>query len=365
VDKPVESLRIAIDASRTTVARITGTERYALELIQGIIRHNTSHEISLYFRNTPPDGLFPHSEQIKLKVIPFLRAWTHIRFAAELWHDRPDVTFVPAHTLPFLFPGKSLVTIHDLGYKLFPEAHPLKQRIYLDQTTRYSARRASLILTDSQATSDDLAKYYGTAPGKIRVIYPGVDAPAINNIDIRSKYGLPQQYFLFIGTLQPRKNIANIVKAYSKYRTLAENPVGLVLAGGKGWLYDESWVADVDGVYLPGYIDENDKGTLYSKALALIFPTLYEGFGFPVLESMLCKTPVIASNTSSLPELVGDAGLQVDPLNIDEIANAMCEMVANTDLRTDLVDRGYTQARKFTWDKAAKQTLAAFEEIGR
>lgn len=354
-------MHIAIDASRTTVARVTGTERYALELIRAIIRQNSEYDITLYFRDTPSPDLFPSADR---EMIPLKRAWTHLRFARELWRVRPDITFVPAHTLPFWFPGKAIVTIHDLGYKRFPQAHPVKQRLYLDLTTRYSANRADIILADSQATADDLTRFYGTSQEKIHVVYPGVDKPTINTNDIWKQYRLPEHYFLFVGTLQPRKNIARIVQAFAKYRQSVENPIGLVLAGGKGWLFDKSWVYGVDGVYLTDYIDEEDKGTLYANAKALVFPTLYEGFGFPVIEAMLCGTPVITSTTSSLPELAGDAGILVNPESVDAIADAMALLMNDVDLYNQLVEKGYEQAKKFTWDIAAKQVMNVFEEIG-
>jgi len=346
------------------VARLTGTEHYALQLIRELIDLNTQHQITLYFRDVPPDDLFPTSDLLEHKVISFKRAWTHLRFAAAIWQDRPDVTFVPAHSLPFAFPGKAVVTVHDLGYKYFPEAHTRLGRLYLDLTTRFSAWRASHILADSQATADDLNHFYGTSRDRIAVVYPGVSAPKISHEPIHNKYKLPDEYFVFIGTLQPRKNIKGIVQAYKKYRAQVENPVGLVLAGGKGWLFDEEWIKDVDGVQLTGYIDEADKGALLSGSVALVFPTLFEGFGFPVIEAMHCHTPVIASTTSSLPELVGDAGLLVDPQDTDAIADAMTRLAKDQDLRKTLIEKGLRQAQQFTWRRAAEQTLHILGQVG-
>ena len=358
-------MHIAIDASRTTVPRLTGTERYALELTRALIHLNTAHHITLYFRDRPSADLFPASPLVTQRIIPFKRAWTHLRFAAALWQDRPDVTWVPAHTLPFAFPGRAVVTVHDLGYKHFPQAHPGRSRLYLDATTRYSAARARRILADSQATADDLTRFYRTAAAKIRVVYPGVGAPTITEVDIREKYALPERYFLFIGTLQPRKNIARIVQAYAQYRTQSDVPAALVLVGKKGWLFDAAWVQGIDGVILPGYVDEDDKGVLLAEALGLVFPTLYEGFGFPVIEAMHCGTPVIASNTSSLPELVGEAGLLVDPLDVGGIAAAMRQLHHQPDLCTRLIQAGYAQAARFTWERAAKQALDALEDAAQ
>jgi glycosyltransferase involved in cell wall biosynthesis len=282
-----------------------------------------------------------------------------------LWRDRPDLTWVPAHALPLAFPGRAAVTVHDLGYKFFPQAHPASQRLYLDVSTRFSAGRASIILADSQATADDLMRFYGTPARKIHVVYPGVEMPSSAPTDVevdsmRAKYGLPGRYFLFLGTLQPRKNITRIVQAYARWRaTHSDDPAALVLAGGQGWLYDPAWMGGVDGVILPGYVDDADKRALYAGALAFVFPSLYEGFGFPVLEAMLSGTPVICSNTSSLPELAGDAALLVDPLNVDAIADAMGALSADDGLCTSLGERGYAQARSFSWDAAAQAALEA------
>ena len=366
-------MRIAIDASRTTVARLTGTEHYALRLIQSLIIANdqrkTPYQLKLYFRDSPQADLFPASAHTEQIVIPFARAWTHLRFAQEIWKTRPDVTFVPAHTLPFIFPDKSVVTVHDLGYKYFPDAHPTRQRFYLDLTTRYSQSRATYILADSQATSDDLSRFYGTSPDKIKVVYPGVDSQplldTLQDIDmIRAKYDLPERYFLFIGTLQPRKNIQRMIQAFAQWQDQYDNQdTAFVLAGGQGWLFDEAWIANVKNVKLTGYIDEADKSTLLRGAVALVFPTLYEGFGFPVIEAMHCGTPVIASTTSSLPELVGDAGLLVNPEDIPAIVDAMQAYHSQNDLRQKMIEAGYKQAKMFTWDKTAHDTMAVFDKI--
>ncbi|MBL8155291.1 MAG: glycosyltransferase family 4 protein [Anaerolineae bacterium] len=358
-------MRIAIDASRCTVKRVTGTEQYAIQLIRALIRRDHPHQITLYFRDEPAPDLFPQSLQVAYQVIPFRRAWTHLRFAVELWCDRPDVTFVPAHTLPILFPGRAVVTVHDLGYRWFPQAHSRAQRLYLDWTTRFSARRGSIVLADSQATAADLNRFYRTPLQDIRVVYPGVDAPPVGGIEAaRHKYGLERPYFLFIGTLQPRKNIARLVEAYRLWRGQhPEQRIDLVLAGKPGWLYDPAWVEGVDGVRLIGYIDEADKGALYAGALALVFPSLHEGFGFPVLEAMHSGTPVIASRTSSLPELVGEAGLLVDPLDVGSISAAMSQMSEDAALRARLVEMGYAQAQRFTWERAAEQVIAALEAV--
>jgi glycosyltransferase involved in cell wall biosynthesis len=375
-------MRLAIDASRSTVARVTGTERYALELIRALIRRNHTHTLDLYFRDAPADDLFLPNPHVRQRVIPFPRLWTHLGFAGALWADRPNLTFVPAHTLPFVFPGRALVTVHDLGYRYFPQAHPLHQRLYLDLTTRYSAARATAILADSAATKRDLTRFYDTSPDKIHVAYPGVDAPPVGDIGaVRRKYGLPERYWLYIGTLQPRKNISTIVAAYQRWK--ARNPhdnAALVLAGGRGWLYDPAWTRGVDGVIETGYVDEADKGALYAGALALLFPSLYEGFGFPVAEALHCGIPVICSDSSSLPEVGGDAAyyihlphealqpdIGVDLLDIfahmgDEMS-AYMDQIAQEGYLASRRERGKAHAARYTWDAAAAQVLAILDAL--
>lgn len=367
------SLHIAIDASRTTVDRPTGTEYYARRLIQSLIEANRSldspHRLELYFRDAPKASHFPDDAHTRQRVIPWPRAWTHFRFATEIWKTRPDVTFVPAHTLPFIFPGKALVTVHDLGYRFFPEAHPAPQRAYLDLTTRFSQSRATVVLADSQATADDLAKIYGTPAAKIRLLYPGVDPEPLTSDPerinrTRDKYNLPRRYFLFIGTLQPRKNIERIVKAFALWRDESgDDETALALAGGKGWLFDERWVDGSENVHLTGYIDDADKGPLLAGALALVYPSLYEGFGFPAIEAMICGTPVIASAASSLAELVGDAGILVDPLRVEAIAAAMRHISEDSARRAQLAERGKQRAKAFSWEASARQLLGVFDEL--
>jgi glycosyltransferase involved in cell wall biosynthesis len=362
-------MRLAIDASRTTAPRITGTEAYARDLIRALIRHSPNSEIGpsfkpghstfidLYFRDAPDPDLFPYYPRVTQRVIPFRRAWTHIRFAAALWQDRPDWTFVPAHTLPLLFPGRAAVTVHDLGYKVFPGAHTRLSRLYLDMTTRFSAQRAAVVFADSRATAADLTRWYGTPPDKIRVVYPGVsmperDVPPEEIAAVRAKYGLPERYFLFLGTLQPRKNIARLTEAYRMYRA-GGGRTALALVGGRGWLFDPAWTAG-DGVIAPGYADDGDKAALYAGSVGLVLPSLYEGFGFPVVEAARCGTPVLCSDTSSLAELGGDAALRVDPLDTAAIADGMARLDALTSAeRADHVQRGRADAARFTWESAA------------
>ncbi len=356
-------MRIAIDASRATVARATGTEHYSRELIRALLRADSGHEFHLFFRDAPPAGLFS-GPRLQQHVVPLPRLWTHLRLAAALYALRPDVSFVPAHSLPLLLPGPAVVTVHDLGFRHFPAAHPAAARRYLELTTRHSARRATLVLADSQATAADLQRFYSIAPQKLRVVYPGVARLAIGDpAALRRKYDLPDRYFLFLGTLQPRKNLPVIVAAWQRWRAAhPQDGAGLVLAGGRGWLFDEEEYAQLDDVHLPGYIADEDLGALYAGALALLFPSLHEGFGFPVLEAMHCGTPVITSRSSSLPELAGAAALLVDPTDVTDMTQQMTRLMSDQTLRKGLIRAGHAQAAEFTWERTARATLDALQD---
>jgi glycosyltransferase involved in cell wall biosynthesis len=290
----------------------------------------------------------------------------------EVMRHAPDVLFVPAHVLPLLRPRRSVVTIHDLGYLHFPEAHPTLQRWYLDLSTRWNARVAAHVIADSQATKDDLIKHYHTPAEKITVAYPGLD-PQLKRIDdvaaTLTRYGFDGEYILTIGTLQPRKNLSRLIEAYGRSK-LPSRDVRLAIAGKKGWLYDDlskraKQIGLVDRVLFLGYVSDEDKAALLSGACAFVFPSLYEGFGFPVIEAMACGAPVVCSNTSSLPEVAGDAALLLDPLDVDALTIALDRIVSDDELRKSLIERGYAQARRFTWQACARTVLDVLETAAR
>jgi glycosyltransferase involved in cell wall biosynthesis len=286
----------------------------------------------------------------------------------------PDVLFVPAHVLPLIHPRRSVVTVHDVGYLSYPEAHRSADRRYLDWSTRWNAHQATAVLADSQATKDDLVRAYGVDPGKVHVVYLGRDeavAPVTDRVrlaDVQCRYGIATPYLFYVGTLQPRKNLARVIDAFARVAGRLGD-VQLVLAGKRGWLYDDLF-AQVTRlglerrVVFPGYVDDADLAALLSAALALVFPSLYEGFGIPVLEAGACGLPVITSNTSSLPEVAGDAALLVDPHDVDAIAEAMYRLATDPELRAELARRGQENVKRFSWEKCARETLAVLLEAG-
>jgi glycosyltransferase involved in cell wall biosynthesis len=369
---------IGIDASRVTRARRTGTEAYSLHLIRALIEAGCEHQFRLYTPVPFPSDLLDDLEWVEnpcgeMHVIPFPRLWTHVRLAWEVWRRAPDVLFVPAHVMPLVCSVPAAVTVHDLGYLYHPEAHRPFDRWYLDWTTRRHARLAACIIADSQATRADLIRHYQADPQRVAVVYPGLDTALARTDDAeaisaaKARRGIGGDYLLYLGTLQPRKNLVRLVEAFAGLQPSAPN-VRLVLAGQKGWLYDDLFarVDDLgvqDRVVFTGYVAEEDKSPLLSGALALVYPSLYEGFGLPILEAMACGTPVLTSNVSSLPEVAGDAALLVDPLDTDAIAVGMSRLITETDLRNTLIEKGYARVRKFSWAEAARQVLQVLESI--
>lgn len=361
-------MNIGIDASRAARPERTGTENYSLHLIRALLDLDSPHRFRLYFNRQPAANLLPPSPQADLRVIPFPRLWTHVRLAWEMLLHPPDVLFVPAHVLPLIHP-RSVATIHDLGYRHFPEAHTRSARLYLEWGTRYSARASRLVIADSRATRDDLVSMYGVPECRIRVAYPGIcpglapvsDSAVIDRV--RGKYGISRPYLLYVGTLQPRKNLLRLMDAFA---ALPEQYV-LVLAGKKGWLYSDILSrAEALGVgrrvIFTGYVPDEDLPALLSGAEVFVFPSLYEGFGLPVLEAMACGAPVVCSDTSSLPEVAGDAALLVSPTDTAALAAAMNQVLTDGDLRQRLVLRGREQAAKFTWQRCAQTVLEVLEE---
>lgn len=368
------SLRIGIDASRIDAGHRTGTEQYSAQLVEALGTLDRRNSYTLY-ANARAKPRLALPANFRARLIPFPRLWTHARLSAELLRQPPDVLFVPAHVVPLAHP-RSVVTIHDLGYRAFPEAHPWRARQYLDWSTRWSAAVARRVIVPSEATARDLSAAYGTPRERIAVIPHGYHPrfrplPRDKVAAGLARLGLPRPYILFVGTLQPRKNLARTLAAFERL-VAGGAPHHLVLAGQRGWLADPLFAAITrpgsparDRIHLTGYLADDDVPIVYNGAELLAFPSLYEGFGLPALEALACGTPVLASNTSSLPEVVGDAALTVDPLDTDAIAAGLVRLIDDEGLREDLRERGLARARQFSWQRAAEQTLAILEEVGR
>ena len=372
---------IGIDASRATVAQRTGTEAYSLHLIRSLLELDSAHHFRLYFNQTPSAGLLPAAKSVagarwSQRVIPFPRLWTHTRLSTEMLVDPPDVLFVPSHVLPIVHPRRSVVTVHDLGHRIYPAAHTPGQRRYLEWSTRYHVSSAAHLVADSEATRQDLVRLYGADEARVTVVHLAVD-PALKPVvdpaeldRVQSKYALGSSYLLYVGTLQPRKNLVRLIDAFAEVcRSGEAGPsaeLQLVLAGKKGWLYQEILergreLGIKERVVFTGFVPDADLAALYSGARLFVMPSLYEGFCMPALEAMACGTAVVCGAASSLPEVVGDAALLFDPQDTGEMACTIVRVLREEGLRRALVERGSRRIKAFTWARTAHQVLGVLE----
>lgn len=372
---------IGIDASRALRARRTGTERYSLEIIRHLLALPAAneHRWRLYLDTHDAEGLLtahlPSAAHVELCELSRGRLWTHRMVAQEVMQRRPDVLFVPAHVIPFRLPPShlpaSVVTIHDLGYHAFPETHTFWQRLYIEASTRWSVLAARRIIAVSQATASDLNRLYRTPAERIRVVHEAPAQTSLVTADqivmARQRYAIERPYALFVSTIQPRKNVARLLQAYAWLYRNTSVAWDLLFAGAPGWLSDILYeqaasMGLAQQVRFLGYIPDDDLPALLKGALFFSFPSLFEGFGLPVLEAQSYGVPVLTSNSSSLPEVAGDAALLVDPTDVDAIANAMLRLSQDEVLRQQLIEAGYANVRRFSWEKAARETLAVLEE---
>jgi glycosyltransferase involved in cell wall biosynthesis len=297
--------------------------------------------------------------------------WEQIILPIKAKKNNIDILHCPAHVLPLFYSQKTVLTIHDLAFKLFPKAFKWQNRFYLNFIVPLSIKKADRIIAVSKNTKKDIIEEYNIDSNKIKVIYNGVnekyreirDEIIINKV--KEKYKLPKKFILYLGTLEPRKNIKRLIKAFNKVK---KSDTKLVIAGGKGWLYDDIFelvkTLNLENeIIFTGYVDEEDIVPLYNAATVFVYPSLYEGFGLPPLEAMACGTPVITSNVSSLPEVVGEAAITIDPYNIEDISSAIRKVLNSEKLKENLSKKGIQQSKKFSWKKTTEETLNLYREI--
>ncbi len=350
-----------------------GIGRYVRELVAALARIDGETPYKLFVAgatraNLPaPMGKNFTWQPTRLTPKWLARIWhrAQLPIPVEWWCGESEIFHATDFVLP---PTKSstytLLTVHDLSFVRVPEAASPRLKAYLDAVVPRSVQRANHVLADSMATKEDLIELYGTSPDKITVLLSGIDTRFKPVHDekvlstIRQKYNIPQRPYLFtIGTVQPRKNYSRLVLALKLLHERGYD-IDLVIAGGKGWLDNPIYTTIRESgleqhIHMVGFVDDEDLPALYSAAELVAFPSLYEGFGFPVLEGMACGTPVLTSNVSSLPEVAGDAAIMVDPYNVEAIADGLIKILGDNKLRDELIAKGFEQAKRFTWEKAA------------
>jgi len=375
-------MHICIDIS-PAAHRKAGLRRYARELAERAHRIDAQSDYSILYyqpsRAQPPASL----SNLPAHIIPLsAKPWRMsvlLAYYAHIPMDRllpgVDLFHGTDHLLPPFRRIRSVFTVHDVIPKLFPEFHLPLNRWYLTLMFPRFLRSADAVIAVSQCTKQDTMRLYGVPEEKISVIYEGVD-PRFHPVrdaevlrQARSRYHLPEDYILYVGTIEPRKNLVRLLEAY---HALKQKGYGhkLVFVGAKGWLYqpvfDAMRALGLEGdVILPGYITDEDLPAIYAGASLFVFPSLYEGFGLPPLEALASGVPTIVSDASSLPEVVGDAALQVPPTDTGALAGAMERVLSDAALAERLAAAGPERAALFTWEKAAEETVALYREVAR
>jgi len=372
-------LRIAIDA-HSIGAKLGGNESYALNLIEALAQIDQVNQYTLYVTTAEAHDRF-HQRWPNFKVRRTLPHTPLIRIpltlSSELRKNPVDMLHVQFTAPPFC-PCPVIVSIHDLSFEHLPQTFNRRSRTQLRLTVRHSARRAAHILTLSEHTRRDVIDTYGIDAAKVTAIplaAPKHFVPVKDDKElqrVRHNYGIDTDYILSVGSIQPRKNLVRLINAYAELRAAHSSNIcpKLVIVGKCGWLYDETFRALEetgvrDSVVLTGYVPESDLPALYTGAICFVYPSYFEGFGLPPLEAMKCGAPVIVGNATSLPEVVGDAALQVDPFDVSAITAAMDQIITNTELRKDLSTKGQARANLFDWKDTAERTLAVYDQVYR
>ena len=372
-------MRIAIDA-HSVGAKLGGNESYAVNLIEALAQIDSVNNYTIYvttdeardrfgrrWSNFKVRSTLPHTPLIRIPLT----------LSAELRKNPVDVLHVQFTAPPFC-PCPVVVSIHDLSFEHLPQTFNRRSRTQLRLTVRHSARRAARILSLSEHTRRDIMETYGIDAERVEAIplaAPDHFAPVTDPGElkrVRHTYGIDGEYILSVGSIQPRKNLARLIKAFASLRSnnTADALPKLVLVGKCAWLYDETLRAIDeagvrDAVILTGYVPETELPALYSGATCFVYPSYFEGFGLPPLEAMKCGAPVIVGNKTSLPEVVGDAALTVDPFDVDAIAAALERLLKDPELRRELSLKGQRRANAFDWQETARKTLKVYEEVVR
>ncbi len=358
---------IGIDANEANLTQNrVGINQYAFELLHALYNLDTPHIFVIYLKSKPQPDLPVARKNWHYRVIPFPKLWTQTRLPVDLFTHAPSPTvfFSMTHYAPRWSPVPTVVAIMDLGFLSSPEQFTPRDFNQLKSWTHYSVKNAKKIIAISQFTKEAIQKEYKRAEGDIIVTHLSYNSSLFkptHNSQILEKYGITKPYILFLSSLKPSKNIERLIEAYKILNTKYKiQDTKLVISGKKAWLFDQIFakvksLGIEDRVIFTGFVEESEKPVLMTEASAFVLPSLYEGFGIPVLEAMACGTPVVISKIASLPEVAGSAGIFVDPLDVNSIADGL--QIALGPRSQEFVKKGLKRVQSFSWDRCAKETL--------
>ncbi len=371
-------MKIGIDLRVLSRGTRTGVEEYLVNLLAALLPLDQNINYHLFYNAFRKVEFNPSWLKLPNVWLGDFSIPNRVLFLSTKYQKRPqldrllngvDIYFNPHFfNAPVSKDCQKVVVFHDLSFERYPEYFSWRKRIWqrLLIGAKSEARNADKVIAVSESTKSDLIHFYQIEPEKIKVIYSGVSDQFSSQQDpgkmeyIKEKYSLPDRFILYFGTIEPRKNLTGLIKAYELLRD--RYPIKLVIAGNKGWLFNDIFKTAAQSKYqyeiiFTGFIEEQDKPYLYNLSELFVYPSFFEGFGFPPLEAMASGIPVVTSSSSSLPEVVGEAGLMVDPFRIDEMALAMETVLTNRALKKSLIEKGLIRARKFSWLKTAQETL--------
>jgi len=376
-------MRIGIDC-RTILnpgkGEQAGVGHYTYYLVKTLLRLDRKNEYVLFFDSRMSCDKAQEFEQanVKIKFFPFSQyrrflpvGYSHLLITGALMRERLDLYHAPATSVPLTYRGPTVVTVHDLAIYKHPKLFPGRQLLSTKFVVPRSIRRAKRVIAVSESTKRDVRQLFRVAEKRITVIPEGFlkERAGKSVVDVRERYGLARPYVCFVGTLEPRKNMLNLIKGFQSVVNLPSmKKVDLILAGAPGWKYHNVIKAIKESgksgrIRYLGYLPHQDKLHLIEHAAAFVFPSLYEGFGLPVLEAMSLGAPVVTSRVSSLPEVAGTAAVFVNPSRYKDIGQAIAKVVGNKQLRARLISEGQKRASQFTWDTVARETLAVYRDV--
>lgn len=376
------SILIGIDGNEANVARRVGSNVYAYKVIESLYQLDKRgrYDWRVYLKKPPLPDMPSQKTNWQYQVFGPQLLWTRWRLPLRLALERikPAVFFSPGHYVPWRCPVPLVMTVMDLAFLRHPKDYRPQDLKKLELWTAHSVKQATQVLAISQATKRDIVSFYHVYPRKVTVTYPGYDTdrfkPDVSPKkakNILSRYGIKGKYLIYVGTLQPRKNIRRLLRAFA-YIASRYPKLSLVLVGKKGWLYQDIFrsaqaLGMNDRLIFTGYVPNSELPFLIKPAQAYVLPSLFEGFGIPVVEAMACGVPVVVSRVSSLPELAGPAGLYIkNPKSVTQIAEALVKVLElPQEERRRRITLGYQQVRQFSWQACGRKTLAVLEAVAR
>jgi len=370
-------MRFAIDA--TSIPRqMAGAGVYTCNLIRAVAAVDRENEYVVFTKDGAFDDLnrdepLFRTVHVSTRSRPARLLWEQLALPVHLRRRKIDVLHSPHHTAPLVVAGcRRVITFHDLTFFILPERYPRSRLMYFRAVSRIGARVADALICPSQAVRDDIVRILRVRPEKVRPIaeaaapefQPIKDKAALERL--RTRYALPERFILSVGSLEPGKNRAALLKAYAGLRKRGLEQK-LVVAGQRAWKYEDDLALveelGLEGkVLFTGYVPPEEMPALYNAAELFVFPSLYEGFGLPVIEAMACGVPVVASNLSAIPEVAGEAALLVDPRDVEQLCDAMARVLGDERLQEEMRRRGLERAQGFSWERAARETIAVYEE---